>query len=669
MLTRSCQILPPPSAALYIRPVPHHNVPDLHKPATILSTIFEPKLELPLGAVAPDSFDESLGAVPPDDFVVSRDRAGLPKSVFGDLVWDFTAYNAEGILNRIHFAFWTAGALTEVREQLCKEIRQVVFALIWRREGAPLSTGTLRNYVSVLSALAGYAEGAEARLETILGNEQLLTQFCQSGCSGWMVETLSSLLTLLVRIGATSLGFDLVSDKTIMAMKRKNKEYRAGIKQHPPIPTRIYSHLISSLQAELTAWKAVEENLLNAVTQCGADPRAGRSLARQKQIGKKHGLAQESFFVLEDILSESASEYFLSRAKKPDLGCLSTLVGGMQLITKIIVQTFTGMRDDEALSLPYDCLSTSDSNGKIHYLVTGRTTKFAHGLVKRTQWVTNREGHDAILAAQRIAMAIYAVFGVTPVASTNRLENYPLFVSVGYMNFAGLPQYPENGHFIRANMAHRELPEECFLILEDQDLHELEQIDPHRAWRSEAEFKLNERWVFTTHQLRRSLALYAQRSGLVSLPSLRRQLKHITEEMSRYYARGSAYAVNFINGDKRHFGLEWQATQPESSALSYILNVVLSDEELFGGHASWVQHRLKGKTGSILANREMTLRQFKKGELAYRETIIGGCTNTGSCDKVAVRWLHVDCIRDNCKNLVGSVPKLNRKRLPTAVFL
>lgn len=613
-----------------------------------------------MGIVAPDSFDASLCIVPPDDLVVSRDRAGMTASVFSDPIWDFTAYNPETKVSRIHFAFWTAGTVTQTREQLCKEIRQIIFALIWFRQGAPLSTGTLRNYVSVLSALALYAESAETRLETILGSEKLLTDFCRSGCSGWMAETLSSLLTLLVSIGVILLGFDVVSDKAIMAMKRKNKEYRAGIKQHPPMPTRIYSHFISTLQAELDAWKEVEENLLDAVTRCGADPRAGRCLARQKQIGKDYGLLPETFFVLEDILSKKASEYFLPRAKRPDLGCLSTVVGNIQLVTKIIVQTFTGMRDDEALSLPYDCLSTSVSNGQIHYLVVGRTTKFAHGLAKRTQWVTNKEGHEAIRAAQRIAMSIYAVFGVTPTASTGRLVNHPLFVSVGYMNFAGVPRYPENEHFARANMGHRELPEACFLTLEDHDLHELEQVDPHRAWRSEEKFKIGERWVFTSHQLRRSLALYAQRSGLVSLPSLRRQLKHITEAMSRYYARGSAYAANFINGDKDHFGVEWQATQSESSALSYILNVVLTDEMLFGGHAIWVQHHLKGQTGFVLADRAVTLKQFKKGELAYRETIIGGCVNTGVCDKVAVRWLHVDCIRDNCKNLVGSAPKLDR---------
>jgi len=34
-------------------------------------------------------------------------------------------------------------------------------------------------------------------------------------------------------------------------------------------------------------------------------------------------------------------------------------------------------------------------------------------------------------------------------------------------------------------------------------------------------------------------------------------------EMSQYYARGSAYAKDFIGDDKDHFAREWQNTQAE----------------------------------------------------------------------------------------------------------
>ena len=195
--------------------------------------------------------------------------------------------------------------------------------------------------------------------------------------------------------------------------------------------------------------------------------------------------------------------------------------------------------------------------------------------------------------------------------------------------------------------------------IKEEDLHELEQIDPHRAWRSEADFQIGKPWRLTSHQMRRSLALYAQRSGLVSLPSLRRQLQHLTEEMSRYYARGSAFARNFVGDDKKHFGYEWQELQPISAAYSYIINVLLSDDVLFGGHANWVDHRMRGADGAVVVNREITMRSFKRGELAYRETALGGCTNTDACDQIAIKWLDVDCV-SGCRNLVGRLSKLDR---------
>ncbi|ALX12002.1 hypothetical protein P350_10840 [Burkholderia cepacia JBK9] len=196
--------------------------------------------------------------------------------------------------------------------------------------------------------------------------------------------------------------------------------------------------------------------------------------------------------------------------------------------------------------------------------------------------------------------------------------------------------------------------------IEEEDICELEQIDPHRAWRSEPEFQVGVDWNISGHQLRRSLALYAQRSGLVSLPSLKRQLHHITEEMSRYYARGSAFAKDFIGDDDDHFGLEWQDTQAESAGLSYILKVLLSEEILIGGHANWVQQRMRGPDGILLTDRTKTIKMFRKGQMAYRETLLGGCVSVEECDKVAIHWLNTDCLTTDCKNLVCSLPKLDR---------
>lgn len=236
-----------------------------------------------------------------------------------------------------------------------------------------------------------------------------------------------------------------------------------------------------------------------------------------------------------------------------------------------------------------------------------------------------------------------------------------MFVARNYLP-NGEESLPADGRFLPSTFSlwgFEELRSRLFPPIEDGDIKELEQIDPHRAWCAEEPFQVGKNWWFTTHQLRRSLALYAQRSGLVSLPSLRRQLQHITKEMSRYYARGSTYAKNLIGDDKDHFGKEWQETAPVSSGLSYILHVLMSDDSLFGGHVNWANKQQGRTDGVVLFDREATMLRFKRGEIAYKETFLGGCTNVDDCKQTPLRWLDVECLR-SCTHLVGNMCKLER---------
>ncbi|WDH22459.1 hypothetical protein [Pseudomonas chlororaphis] len=623
-----------------------------------MNVTFEAKLHYPPGAMPPDEFDPLQGILPAPDFVVSRDLNGDIQSYFRDMIWDFSAYNPEGKIEKLYFSFWSDDILNPSQLALVEQAKVVVFNLIWRRSGRPLSTGTLRNYLSVLNALCSYAYIEALQLRDVLGDESRLRDFCVTRCSGWMRETLSSLLPNVTPISAVGLGYEIVGEEFIRNLKKGNREYRAGLQQHPPMPTRIYSKFISGLISDFNEWRSVEEDILDVVKYCSLDPRAGRVIERQAHISRKLGLGMRFFKTVGEYISPKARAYLLSKGYSVSVSGLSAAVGNVQYVCKLLIQTFSGMRDDEVNTLPYHCIGSRRDRGHWHYFIDGRTTKFVGGRAKRARWVTNLEGHEAANGAQRIANLIYAHHDIRPMRAEGRINDHPLFVSVIYLGL-GLSREPKDERFAVGVMTHRELPSECLSVITEDDLQELEHIDPHRAWRTEERFLAGKTWQFTSHQTRRSLALYAQRSGLVSLPSLRRQLKHITEEMSRYYARGSSFAKDFIGEHKDHFGLEWQATQPESSALSYIMNVILTDEKLFGGHGVWIQQQ--SKSGRLLGfDRDETIRRFNKGEMAYRESILGGCVSLEKCERVAIRWLHTPCITDNCKNLVGKVVQLDR---------
>lgn len=615
-----------------------------------MSTLYEPKLHMLADELRPDQFLYTEGARPCETMVVSRRLDGSTASVYGDLVWDLTAYHPERRPTTLNFKFWECDEPNTAQRELMNEIKWIMFSLMWRWPGAPLGLGTLDNYGVSLRALASFADARNIRLHALLLSGPLLLEFATSSPSN------------RARVGALTgklarLGFEIVGDSVRAKLSVLQRNYAETLKQVSPMPTRVYSSVLTLLARELSDWEEVEAAFLNLANQLADEPSLGRSFHVQWKVGKRTGAwdgkTQETFMLVANRYG--VVPYLTNKECSLSVKGLNAALVEVQLVAKLTVQAFTGMRDDEAQSLPYDCLEVVRSKGDDHYVVHGRTTKFNHGLAKAARWVTNAEGARAIRTAQRIADAVYARQPGAPA------EKRLLFVNPRYLGLYGKVKVLNDGGRARK----LELAEQQRLrarlqpVIEEGDLRELEQIDPHRAWRSEERFTVGLQWHLVSHQFRRALALYAHRSGLVSLPALRRQLQHITEEMSRYYARGSAFAKDFLGDDTEHFGYEWQATQPESSALGYIFSVLMAGAAMTGGHGAWVQHRMRDEHGTVLFDRDKTVKMFKRGELAYRETLLGGCTNTGACDQRAFDWLDADCLA-GCQHMVVKLPNVER---------
>lgn len=629
------------------------------------STLFSPKYFVNDGSPAPDRWDLSRGLIPIDNMVVSRAKDGQILSRYGDGFWDLTPYYGRGDFTCLYFYVFDDESVAGT-ESLVAEMRYFLFLLMYARPGVRLSLSSLRNYLNMLRSVAVFAFNKKCSLKDVLSSKPRLAEYAYAEPIKGKLTMLAALLSFLLKLGAEKIGFLVVGksgqDVLLACIQLKGD---TG-KQYPPIPTRIYSLLISALDSELKDWEAVEQRYLSLLRECLGDPILGKSKRQQITIATRHGIARTPGEYKDDftkLLSNyRLKEYF-------DINNLSYSVHGLVFglssvmnVAKLYIITFSGMRNAEARYLPFNCIDEERSlGGVVHRLIQGNTTKLKK---VRTKWVTNSEGYRAIRIVQRISKVIYAHLGEVPSITKKPDDDFPLFVTTAYLNFtgrntrrAGKTFQALGNSFFSTKFV--ELRKRVCPLIEDGDLKELEHIDPHRAWRSEAEFQVGVPWPLTEHMLRRSLALYAQRSGLVSLSSLRRQLQHLTEEMSRYYARGSMYAKNFIGDDKEHFGLEWQEAGPVASGLAFIRDVLFPDEPIFGGYVKWIEHRVGGAEGQIILDRETTLRRFRNGELAYKETPIGGCTKVGPCDELAIRFLDVDCL-GGCPNLVGRLSKLEQ---------
>jgi integrase len=624
-------------------------------------TEFHARIKHITGESTPDIYNPDLGRIPSADFAVTRRHDGSALSRYGDLQWDRTPYQPDGRTFNLNFLFWDDKIPSSTQRDLVDEMHWLMFIMIYLRPGPGLSNQTLQAYATSMRSLARYCEENGFSIQELLSASERSVRYLEASREQ---KNFIALQVLLRELGPERVGFAVPSRDEIESLRSLARQYRSSLKQHPPIPTRILSLTMASVAELLTKFEGPFDAILSMAQDCLGDPLSGSSVSNQKKRRAELGLAADG--MRDDFQTflekHGLSEFMSNSGYGIDRRGVSAVLIEIQFLVYLQVLSYSGMRGQEAQALPYDCLDEVERSGTKYYLIKGRVTKLSKGKIKRVQWVTSETASRAIEMARRIALLIYSLKGNPPRKGKSSPNHWHLFVSPTYLREyrkdRNTPSLMKVARF--AAIKERIMP-----FIQQEDLDELSRIDPHRNWCAEDKFLVGRRWPLSSHQFRRSLALYAQRSGLVSLPSLKRQLQHITLHMSQYYAKGSGFATDFIGigqGHRdRHFGEEWQETQPVSQYLAYASNVLLEDPtNLYGGHTHWLNVRFKSGDGLMLEDRAATLRKFQKGELAYKVTPVGGCVNPGPCNKNPIDVLHVDCVSENCKHLAGNLRKTER---------
>lgn len=622
--------------------------------------IWEAKLDITLESPEPPRFVGMIGKRPSNDFVVSYKKDGTIASYYGELVWDYCLYDVTRRHGKLNFAEIFRGKLSKRQVEIIEEVKWIIFLLIYFKDGKSLSVSGLQKYLVCLRPIARFAYNNKLSIKDVLNNSNLILKHIDSQF-GNHSKLISALIFHLIQMGREKTGFVVLAGLTLKDIKIRSNEYRSKEKQTPPIPTRIYSYILSGLINILDEFDKVSDRYLNLIKECAANDYLGRTYGQQMKTANNNGIIltkKDSFPTFKQLIIEnSLGKFFQDNGLNFSVSGAKRGLKAMQDILRQIIQALSGMRENEVTRLPFYCTETFTKNSKKHFRIVGSTTKFSNGAQKRARWVTNQEGIRAIAAAQKISMTIYTIMGDCPTETDSMVDAYPLFITTGYLPFTGSGSIKNNDYYIiRMFKSLSVARPDLMCEIEENDLKELERIDPFRDWRLEDNFQVGKNWVLNSHQWRRSLALYASRSGLVSLTSLKRQLQQLTNEMAEYYASGSASAKNLIAGCKDHFAIEYQETQSESQALAYIANVLLTDKRLFGSHGIWVEKSRSDQVNITLEDREKTIDRFKRGEMAWEETHLGGCTKVGRCEKKLMRSVAA-CIE--CSSVVIMPEKLD----------
>lgn len=619
---------------------------------------FDAMVRVPSSVALPDPWTSAPGELIPLGHVISRNIDGSPASLVGDLVWNWTAYDPRAMTCNFYFYYWTVNykrinraEISSERLARMHEMQQLMALVIFRKEGEPLGAGSIKRWLIGVSQIALFAESVSCSVKEVLATQGLLDAFIASLTDFATTRILAWLNFFSKLERAEQLSFPVAVPRRLRELQRRAQAASESDKQHVPLPTRVYASVINSLIFEMQDIEEHSERLIAAL---------------HAAIGEKAHVKNGNVFGRKLISHYGLEDYFARRGIELSLLGLSSAIADIYRVCKLQIHVFSGMRDAEAAHLPFYCtLSERRAGGGRHFLILGITSKLNGGHPLRGRWVTTeQDGFRAIRIAQRFSTVIYGCLGVHPCDDEKERDNFPLFVSTTY-----LPWWSKTTRIVpkRFSAFHSDLGESASALrlrlaptIEPVDLIELEEIDPHRDWSSEPDYAVGARWPLKPHQLRRSLALYANASGLVRVSSLRRQLQHITREMSLYYARGSAFAIDFLSDDpagfKHHVMREWQDGMEESQYLAFVRDVLESDESLYGPAGKF--YAMQKELDEVVSPDHLK-KQIKMGRLAYQATPLGGCTNAAPCDKQkGLRVLNVSCVTESCKHLIGKHSKV-----------
>lgn len=569
--------------------------------------------------------------------VVTLDEAGNPLSRFKDRSWNFSA-STRG--PGTHLYFWCVDDIHATSEDVFRQETLVTQqqSIIWKVMNGPSGAayGSVQKLSYTLNSWCTLAYEHGISLVDFIENVELLGAALENMGRGELRDASTILRTVSSKFHGWRLAIPYSDWKRVISTLKKK---RPDTRQTPLMPSRVYTLILSGLLNELEIAEKEVVGLLAAYRE------SEELFERFSHLPTKAAFARRGRAL--DSLRDIAAKFGYNEGTEVGVGqFICRYLGAIQITLMHVVAAFTGMRVGECLNLPRaNVLSSFEDGGTLHWLVNGHSYKITGGRLKPTSWITNDAGRRAIELAIMIADAINA-------SPRHKGESGERLL---FCSFASPCQRLAKSNLRYSQM---ELIEKYAPVLEGADIKEMDFIEPGRDWQLDG-IEIGVRWPLAFHQFRRALAVYAHRSGLVSLPSLKGQLQHITNEMSLYYSTGFIRAASLVF-DKEHVSHEWNVRRAEASYLGFALNLFTSDDELLGGGSAWIHKQRVKESPVSVHSREHAMGLFERGEIAFRETPLGGCLNPGECKSDPLSPIPYECLLEDCEHQVVLGRKLNR---------
>ncbi len=641
---------------------------------------------------APDQTDSVSKGIDPNH-IISRDENNNLISAYKDDMWDFSPYAKRN--NRFYFDRHIKGEPSELDQILKAEAKAIMFLLIHDpfSNHRNCKAGTFHSILSGLRKIIDLCKRLNITIEESVNNKEFQDALKHSvlTATNYKNKAARPVRQLLISIKAI---YDRSDDAKelipsliiceeyrldILAMLSRNVREGDGSSYPTPlIPSRIFANILDGLhntieRIYLKADRIVDffrdtcskEGVYYFVDDYGTYSQTKRRLSRlypsysllgwdeldkSKTLTSRETFDKYDLYELFEDFTENLSDY--QRLK----GVTSKWL----IAIGMLIQCYTGMRRHEVEVMDLDAYEEAviDGFGTIS-VINSYTSKIRQdNYSRRSPWATAPHVKMYCDVARKLVEARWYMHRTDPFPSD--LRSIPMFYSYTslepgqYYDYKLLDLDYADERFSLSNLIDESLYD---VTIRESDIQELMTYDAFQDWDSRKEFKVGTEWPLSTHQIRKSVAVYAARSQMVSLPSLGAQYKHLSLNMTSLYTNNSLFARNFVDASEDKdaygiFGLFLEAKQ-FYGALTFHNEVIKSEYRLSGGKGAHIQLAKDRNVMPVwLTDIKETENKIKRGELSYTSTVVGGCMRVGVCEQYEVAEI-VPCVFDCAYSITG----------------
>ena len=208
-------------------------------------------------------------------------------------------------------------------------------------------------------------------------------------------------------------------------------------------------------------------------------------------------------------------------------------IARIQTACFIMCSAFTGMRRSELYGLHPCSFKRTEINSKVFYSLESFHHKMVQGQPQKTEWLTVPFTQKAIELAEALSRHLRQQLLV---------HDNPMKVSISsclWLKQNVKSKAPKVCFEESFREPIRQIVAEANAMITDEDLAEFKLINPNsNPLHADKKIQVGKYWPVTTHQFRRTFAVFAKRHNLCSNIAIKQQFKHLDVPTSEWYGEG-----------------------------------------------------------------------------------------------------------------------------------